>query len=74
MNHIRQRNSLEIQLKNFKDYVPLCPNDSLPKLLQEITKIQNRLEKIREFTIDQLLQDVTVVEDTKQSKINFRTI
>jgi hypothetical protein len=74
MNHIRQRNHLEIQLKNFKDYVPLCPNDSLPKLLQEITKIQNRLEKIREFTIDQLLQDVTVVEDTKQSKINFRTI
>jgi len=74
MNHISQRNLLEVQLKSFKDFVPFCPNDSLQPLLQEIAKIHDRLEKIREFTIEQLVEEVHYHYETRQSKSNFRTI
>ncbi|URM37179.1 hypothetical protein [Flavobacterium anhuiense] len=74
MNHIRQRNYLEVQLKNFKDFIPFCPNDSLPALLHEMSKIHDRLEKLREYTIEQLVKEVHFHYETRQSKSNFRTI
>ena len=74
MNHVRQRNQLEIQLKNYKNFVPLCPPDSLPKLLNEIIKIHSRIEKIREFTIEELVKEVDFYFETKQSKSNLKTV
>lgn len=74
MNHITQRNLLEQQLKSLKDFVPLCPNDSLPKLLNEMLKIQSRIEKIKELDFDKLVVNVTYYFETKQSKLNFKTI
>ena len=74
MNHITQRNQLEIQLKNYKDFMPLCPPDSLPKLVNEMMKIHFRLEKIREFTMEELVEKVDYQYETKQSKTNFKTV
>lgn len=74
MNHITQRNQLEIQLKNYKDFMPLCPSDSLPKLVNEMMKIHCRLEKIREFTLEELVEKVDYQYETKQSKTNFKTV
>ena len=71
MNHITQRNQLEIQLKNYKDFMPLCPSDSLPKLVNEMMKIHCRLEKIREFTLEELVEKVDYQYETKQSRLNL---
>lgn len=74
MNHITQRNWLEQQLKSYKDFVPFCPNDSLPQLLEEMNKIHSRIEKIKELDFDKLLVNVPFYYETKQSKVNFKTI
>lgn len=74
MNHITQRNQLENQLKNFKDFMPLCPPESVPKLVNEMMKIHCRLEKIREFTLEELVVKVDCYFETKQSKSNFKTV
>lgn len=74
MNHITQRNQLETQLKSYKDFMPLCPPDSLPKLVNEMMKIHCRLEKIREFTMEELVLKVDYQYETKQSKANFKTV
>jgi hypothetical protein len=74
MNHITQRNALEMQLKSYKDFVPMCPNDSLPKLLGEISKIHSRIEKIKELDFDKLIIHVPWYYETKQSKLNFKTL
>jgi len=74
MNHISQRNQLEIQLKSYKNFMPLCPADSLPKLVNEMMKIHCRLEKIREFTLEELVEKVDYQYETKQSKSNFKTV
>jgi len=74
MNHITQRNQLETQLKSYKDFMPLCPGDSLPKLVNEMMKIHCRLEKIREFTMEELVLKVDYQYETKQSKANFKTL
>lgn len=74
MNHVHQRNQLEVQLKNFKDYMPLCPPDSLPKMVNEMMKIHWRIEKIKEFTVEKLMEKVVCQYETKQSKSNFKTV
>ena len=74
MNAITQRNKLEIQLKGFKDFVPFCPADGLLKLIGEMTKIIQRIDKIKELDIDELVKEVPFYFDTKQSKTNFKTV
>lgn len=71
MNHISQRNALEKQLKSYKDFMPLCSNDAMPKLISEMTKIYNRIETIKGYSLDKLVQPVAFQYETKQSKMNF---
>lgn len=71
MNAIRQRNKLEFQLKNLKDFMPLCPNSNILKLTNEIIKINYRLEKIQEFTSEQLFEKIHYQYEIKQSRLNF---
>lgn len=73
MNHIRQRNQLEERLKSYKDFMPDCPFDSMPKLVKEMIRIHDRIETIREFTIDKLVKQIEFQYETKQSKLNFKT-
>jgi hypothetical protein len=74
MNAITQRNKLEIQLKGFKDFVPFCPSDGLLKLMSEMARIYLRIENLRECPEYKLKDDVPFYFETKQSKINFKTI
>jgi hypothetical protein len=74
MNAITQRNKLEVQLKNYKDYVPICSADGLLKLMGEMAKIHLRIEKLREYPESKLKAGVPFYYETKQSKINFKTI
>lgn len=71
MNHITQKNRLEKQLDSYKKFMPLCPNDSLIKLIKEMTIIKARIDKIREFTIEELNDPVVYQFESKQSKLNF---
>lgn len=69
-----QRNKLEVQLKNYKNYVPFCSADGLLKLMVEMAKIHLRIEKLKECTESKLKEDVPYYFETKQSKINFKTL
>jgi len=74
MNAITQRNRLESQLKSYKDFVPFCQADGLLKLMGEMTKIIHRIDKIKELTVDELVNEVPFYFEIKQSKTNFRTV
>ena len=74
MNATTQRNKLEVQLKSYQDFVPFCPADGLIKLMGEMAQIYFRIEKLKEYSDSQLLQEVPFYFETKQSKTNFRTI
>lgn len=74
MNAITQRNRLESQLKSYKDFVPFCQSDGLLKLMGEMTKIIHRIDKIKELTVDELVNEVPFYFEIKQSKTNFRTV
>lgn len=74
MNHINQKNWLEEQLKQFKLFVPFCPTDELSPLLREMQQMMFRIEQIRTMTFEEKCKQVLVQYETKQSKLNFRTV
>ena len=74
MNATTQRNKLEAQLKGFKDFVPFCPADGLLKLMGEMAQIYFRIEKLKEYSENRITEEVPYYFETKQSKINFKTI
>lgn len=69
-----QRNKLEVQLKNYKDFVPFCPSDGLLKLMGEMAQIYFRIEKLKEYSENRITEEVPYYFETKQSKSNFRTV
>lgn len=71
MNAKSQRNKLEVQLKNYKDYVPICSADGLLKLMGEMAKIHLRIEELKNNTISKLTTNVPYYFETKQSRLNF---
>lgn len=74
MNHISQRNQLEMQSKRYANFMKICPSNSVVKLAKEITKIQARISIIRNMDYQQLSKTVVVQYETKQSKLNFKTL
>lgn len=74
MNHISQLNKIEIRLRSYIDFMPYCPRDSFLKLSNEIVKINNRIDIINRMSLSESLQEVISDYDTKQSKINFKTV
>jgi len=73
MNHIEQSIDLENQLQRMKDFMPICPNYALPKLMIESHVILNRINHIKEMGVDNLIKEVPFYFETKQSKSNFKT-
>jgi hypothetical protein len=74
MNAISQRNKLEVQLKNYKNFVPFCPSDGLLKLMGEMAKIHLRIENLRECPESKQKENIPFYYETKQSKSNFKTV
>ena len=54
--------------------MPYCPNDKVYKLCLEINKILLRIEKINQMDFEEMVEEVHVDFEVKQSKINFKTI
>lgn len=73
MNHIEQIDEFESQLQGLKDFMPLCPNYALPKLMRQAYLVLNRINHLKEMDVDQLLVEVPFFFETKQSKSNFKT-
>jgi hypothetical protein len=74
MNHISQRNQLEIRIKSYVRFMKICPEKDVIKLSKEITKMQARVFIIRMMEHQQLHESVTFYFEAKQSKLNFKTI
>ena len=70
MNHISQRNKIEKQLHDYVKFMPICPKNSVVKLSQEITKLEQRLQEIKKMDLNQLTKEVVFHFETKQSKMN----
>ena len=74
MNHVTQLRNLKKELKSYIDFMPLCPDYNRLKLMREIYKIMMRIDKINDLMVDELVQNVVFYYETKQSKMNFKTI
>ncbi len=74
MNHIMQRNILELQLKKYMDFLEICPTSDIEKLVVEMLKLNGRIQKLKELNGDELLNKVEFFYETKQSKLNFKTL
>lgn len=74
MNHISQRNQLEIQIRSYVNFMKECPSNSVIKLSKEITKLQARISIIKMMDYQHLKETVVVQFETKQSKSNFKTV
>lgn len=70
MNHITHRNRIQAQLISYKRYLKHCPEESVGKLCIEIAKLENRMEQIRNMSLDQLNSKVIWQYKTRQSKAN----
>lgn len=71
MNHIKQCGFLKSQLKSYKDFMPFCPDETLPKLVEEILKLHHRIEKIKQLKYSQLLEEVHHHFEMRESKSNY---
>lgn len=74
MNHISQRNRLEMQLQRYMYFMAYCPRDSFLKLSNEMIKIYERIEQLKIIDNEQSRKQVIFQYETKQSKLNFKTI
>lgn len=74
MKHIFQLRRLQKTLKLYQNYVPYCSEDSLPKMIIEIGKLINRIETLKSMNIEELNEKAVFYFETKQSKINFKSI
>ena len=71
MNHITQLNRLSERLKSYKDFMPYCPNSKVHKLSLEMNKIVSRIEKLNQLDFTEMVQEVHIDFEVKQSKLNF---
>lgn len=70
MNAISQRNRIEKQLQDYIKFMPICPQNSVVQLSQEITKLEQRLQEIKKMDLNQLTKEVVFHFETKQSQMN----
>ena len=65
-----QYNQLLIQLQQYKNFMPYCPDYKVVDLSHEIIKISKRLEYISTLNDLQKRELVHIHFETKQSKLN----
>ena len=70
MNNITKRNRLLEQYKSYEDYLPFCPSENKPKLMEEMLRINDEIKRIHTMTLSQLQTQVDEFIDTKKSKLN----
>lgn len=74
MTNQNQRNSLEARISDYANFMKICPKHSIVKLAQEIARLQARVNVLTMMEPHRLRENVDVYFDTKQSKMNLKTI
>jgi len=74
MNAIAQRNKLDIQISSYVNFLKISTRSQSIKLCKEITKLQLRVELIDLMPYPKQLEKLEDYFETKQSKMNLRTI
>jgi hypothetical protein len=74
MNHINQRNALEKQITDYVRVIKIGTRTQVIKLSKEIAKLSARITTIEEMSYADQKQELDFHFETKQSKMNFKTI
>lgn len=74
MNHIGQRNALERDISAYVRVIKTSTRSQVIKLSEEITKLSARITTIEEMSYTDQRQELDFHFETKQSKLNFKTI
>lgn len=74
MNHINQRNKLDKQITDYVGFLKIANRSQSVKLCKEIAKLSSRIELIDLMPFPNQIQKLDVYFETKQSKMNFKTI
>lgn len=76
MNYITHLKKLELEQKNYIDFLSFCCVDHFLKikLAYEIVRLSEKIAIINRMTIQDLKKEVIIYQETKQSKMNFKTI
>lgn len=74
MNHIGQRNALERDISAYVRVIKTSTRSQVIKLSKEITKLSARITTIEEMSYTDQRQELDFHFETKQSKMNFKTI
>lgn len=74
MTNQNQRNTLEARISDYANFIKICPKGKVVKLAQEITRLQARVSIIKMMEPHRLRDNVDVYFETKQSKMNLKTL
>lgn len=74
MTHINQRNQLDVQITNYVRFLKIANRSQSIKLSKEISKLSSRIATIDEMSYLSQRQELAFSFETKQSKLNFKTI
>ncbi len=61
----------EKYLEGLKNFMPICPNESIGNLTVEILKTSIQIERLKNNGYDELQKDVLTYYITEESKLNF---
>lgn len=74
MNHINQRNKLDIQISSYVSFLKIATRSQSIKLCREIVKLSDRIAIIDDMGYLDQRKEVAFSEETKQSKMNLKVI
>ena len=74
MTNTNQRNALDKQISGYVGFLKIATRSQAIKLSKEIVKLSNRISVIEEMGWLEQRKEVPTYFETKQSKLNFKTI
>jgi len=74
MNNIHQRNFFDKQISNYVAFLKIATRSQAIKISKEIVKLSNRISVIEDMGWLEQKKEVPTYFETKQSKLNFKTI
>ena len=70
MNQITRRKRLQEQRNSYWEFLPFCNEEQGKKLMQEILRLDIKIEAINNMKLDELQKQVITHEITKESKLS----
>ena len=74
MTHINQRNQLDKRITDYVRFLKIATRSQAVKLSKEIAKLSERIATIDDMSLKDQKKKLAEYHETKQSKMNFKTI